>query len=115
MLAGMGVIIGQRAYLEKELANGTIAAPFETVLRRGSGFYMVWRQDKAGPEKFRAFRAWRSSVCDANQSQRRTSVQSSGMPAWFRQGAQEGTNEEHPATDDTFALSNLWLARNTLM
>jgi len=115
MLAGMGVIIGQRAYLEKELSNGTIAAPFETVLRRGSGFYMVCRKDKAGQEKVRAFRAWLSSVCDANQSQRRTSVQSSGMPAWFRQGAQEGTNEEHLATDDTFAQSNLWLARNTLM
>lgn len=63
MSAGMGVAIGQRAYLQEQLTSGLLVAPFETVLRRGTGYYMACRQDSADQEKIVAFRAWLRSVC----------------------------------------------------
>ena len=63
MSAGMGLVMGQRAYLQEQLASGMLVAPFETVLRRGAGYYMACRQDSADQEKIVVFRAWLRSAC----------------------------------------------------
>ncbi|MEO9190258.1 MAG: transcriptional regulator GcvA [Acetobacteraceae bacterium] len=57
-IEGMGVAIGQRAYLREELASGRLVVPFDTVLRRRAGYFLVCPTDRADVTKIRVFRDW---------------------------------------------------------
>ncbi len=56
--AQLGLAMGQRAYLGRELGAGTLIEPFPTVLRRSLGYYLVCREERAALPKIRLFREW---------------------------------------------------------
>lgn len=63
MIEGLGIVIGQAAYFERELAAGTLVAPFGRppeglILQRDEGFYLVSLADQADAPHISAFRAW---------------------------------------------------------
>ncbi|MCL4768362.1 MAG: transcriptional regulator GcvA [Hyphomicrobiaceae bacterium] len=57
-LAGQGVMMGQRAYVAADLAAGRLVAPFDTVLRRDTGYYLVCPKERVELAKIKAFTAW---------------------------------------------------------
>ena len=57
-IAGMGVAIGQQAYIEDDLAARRLVALFETVLRRPKGYFLVCPKDRVHAAKVRIFRDW---------------------------------------------------------
>ncbi|MGD9923462.1 MAG: transcriptional regulator GcvA [Pseudorhodoplanes sp.] len=57
-VAGMGVAIGQQAYIEDDLAARRLVVPFEVVLRRPKGYFLVCPKDRAHAAKIRIFRDW---------------------------------------------------------
>ena len=63
MLAGMGFLITQRAYVQRDLEAGRVIAPFDTVLHRRRGYYLAYRKEHAEWDKVAAFRNWLLSRC----------------------------------------------------
>lgn len=63
--AGLGVAMGQRAYVRDDLAAGRLVAPFDTVLRRSAGYYLVCPRDRADVTKIVTFRRWLAEVLAA--------------------------------------------------
>lgn len=61
-IAGQGVAIGQHQYVREFLANGSLVAPFEHVLHRNTGYYLVCPRERAGLAKVKAFREWLREV-----------------------------------------------------
>lgn len=57
-LAGQGVAIGQRKYIEHDLAAGRLVAPFDHVLRRQAGYFLVIPEDRIISQKIQDFRRW---------------------------------------------------------
>lgn len=57
-IEGMGVAIGQREYLKEDLVAGRLVSPFDYVLRRRAGYYLVFPTERAGITKIRVFRDW---------------------------------------------------------
>lgn len=57
-IAGFGVAIGQWEYLVDDLATRRLVAPFEPVLRRPTGYYLVCPRARAGLAKIAVFRSW---------------------------------------------------------
>lgn len=57
-VAGMGVAIGQQAYVEDDLAARRLVAPFDFVLRRSKGYYLVFPKDRGHVTKIRVFQEW---------------------------------------------------------
>ncbi len=57
-VAGHGIAIGQYRYVEDDLRKGRLVAPFEHVLRRQSGYYLVYPAEQARSEKIQALRDW---------------------------------------------------------
>ncbi len=60
--AGLGVAIGQGAYVADDLAAGRLVAPLDVVLRRTTGYYLVCPKERAGVTKIAAFRQWLRGV-----------------------------------------------------
>jgi LysR family transcriptional regulator, glycine cleavage system transcriptional activator len=56
--AGLGVAMGQRAYVLDDLAAGRLVAPFSVVLRRSAGYYLVCPKERANVAKILTFRRW---------------------------------------------------------
>jgi LysR family transcriptional regulator, glycine cleavage system transcriptional activator len=61
-IAGLGVAIGQAAYVADELAMGRLVAPFDAVLRRTTGYYLVCPKERVGVTKIATFRRWLRDV-----------------------------------------------------
>lgn len=57
-VAGMGVAIGQQAYLQADLAARRLVAPFDFVLKRSKGYFLVCPKDLAHLTKIRIFKEW---------------------------------------------------------
>ncbi len=57
-IAGMGVAIAQQAYIRSDLASGKLVAPFEFVLNRPKGYFLVCPKDRADITKIMIFRNW---------------------------------------------------------
>lgn len=57
-IAGHGIAIGQRAYLGKELAEGRLFAPFDTVLERDLGYYLTSHAGRPESPAAALFREW---------------------------------------------------------
>jgi LysR family glycine cleavage system transcriptional activator len=55
---GIGVAIGQTAYVADDIAKGRLVVPFDITLPADAGFYFVTPQEKAETPKIRAFRDW---------------------------------------------------------
>lgn len=57
-VAGLGVAMGQAAYVAEDLASGRLVAPFDVTLRRTRGYYLVCPKDRANVTKIDTFRRW---------------------------------------------------------
>ena len=57
-IAGLGVVIAQRAYFRNELETGRLFEPFETVLSRDLGYYLTVPHDRRVTPQVVAFRDW---------------------------------------------------------
>ena len=56
--ASLGIAIGQRSYIEDDLASGRLVQPFNTVLHRDLGYYLVCPTERADAPKIALFREW---------------------------------------------------------
>jgi LysR family glycine cleavage system transcriptional activator len=57
-MGDIGVAIGQICLLERELASGDLVLPFDKILRRSLGYYLVHPKRAGGSRKVIAFREW---------------------------------------------------------
>lgn len=57
-VAGLGVVLGQRRHLARELNSGALFEPFPQVLRRDIGYYLTYEPGRVERPGFRAFRDW---------------------------------------------------------
>lgn len=57
-IAGLGVVIAQRAYFRHELETGQLFEPFEPVLHRDLGYYVTIPNDRRVNAQGLAFRDW---------------------------------------------------------
>jgi LysR family glycine cleavage system transcriptional activator len=55
---GLGVAMGIRPYVDDDLAQGRLVAPFALGVPKGKGWYLVHRQARDADPAFRAFRRW---------------------------------------------------------
>ena len=65
--ANLGIAIGQRSYIEDDLASGRLVQPFDTVLHRDLGYYLVCPAERADAPKIRLFREWLLSGVAAHE------------------------------------------------
>jgi LysR family glycine cleavage system transcriptional activator len=63
--ANLGIAIGQRSYIEDDLASGRLVQPFNTVLHRDLGYYLVCPTERADAPKIKLFREWLLSCVTA--------------------------------------------------
>jgi len=57
-MGDIGIAIGQISLLERELASGDLVLPFDKILRRSLGYYLVHPKRAGAGRKSVAFRAW---------------------------------------------------------
>ena len=57
-LDGMGIAILQKCYVDEDFVSGRLVAPFETVLHRQVGYYLVYPTSRADVPEISAFRKW---------------------------------------------------------
>ncbi len=57
-IAGMGVAIAQQAYVADDLAARRLVAPFDSILRRPKGYFLVCPRDRVHVPKIRIFWDW---------------------------------------------------------
>ncbi len=55
---GVGVAMGQTAYVADDIAKGRLVVPFDIAMPADAGFYIVAPQGKATMPKINAFRDW---------------------------------------------------------
>jgi DNA-binding transcriptional LysR family regulator len=65
--ANLGIAIGQRSYIEDDLASGRLVQPFDTIFRRDLGYYLVCPADRADAPKIKLFREWLLSGISAHR------------------------------------------------
>lgn len=56
-IEGLGIVIAQRQFVAKELADGTLVAPFDAVLARDAGYYLVTPR-RVQARRVQVFRRW---------------------------------------------------------
>ncbi|MEH2510919.1 LysR family glycine cleavage system transcriptional activator [Nitrobacteraceae bacterium AZCC 1564] len=79
---GIGVAMGQTAYVADDIAKGRLVIPFDITMPADAGFYIVAPQGKATTPKINAFRDWlittvgneRSAQSTQNHSRKRASL-----------------------------------------
>jgi LysR family transcriptional regulator, glycine cleavage system transcriptional activator len=57
-MAGNGIVMAQHAYFQRELASGYLFEPFEPVLRRELGYYLVIPTNRRDAPRIRIFKRW---------------------------------------------------------
>lgn len=57
-VSGAGVAVMQMAYVEADLAEGRLVAPFEQVVTSGNGYYLASSRHRRDERKIRDFRNW---------------------------------------------------------
>jgi len=61
---GLGVAIGQLAYVSGDLESGRLVAPFPTIAATEKGYYLACELRRANTFPLSVFRAWMCSVSD---------------------------------------------------
>lgn len=85
---GMGVAMGQLAYLEAELRSGALVAPFPIVLHRPhAGYYLVRQKYAVEPEKVTTFRTWLLDLLESERRRGKRRAASAAAGARPKQGA----------------------------
>jgi len=57
-ISGAGIMMAQRAYFKRALANGCLFEPFEPVLTREVGYYLTVPTDRRDAQHVRIFKRW---------------------------------------------------------
>ena len=57
-IAGAGVAIANRRFLEKDLEQGRLVVPFEIDLPSDSGYFLIYPKESGDDPRIRAFREW---------------------------------------------------------
>lgn len=84
-VAGLGVAIGQQSYVRDDLTTGRLIAPFDLVLTRSKGYFLVCPTDRADVSKIKTFRAWlRRRVADMSKAAARPSATRGSLPSGRR-------------------------------
>jgi LysR family glycine cleavage system transcriptional activator len=65
-LAGVGVVLGRRALVVKDLADGRLIAPFSTALNTGARFRFLCAKGTQDRPQIAAFRNWMMTEIDKN-------------------------------------------------
>lgn len=60
---GQGAAVLPSIYVERELANGTLVAPFGEPLLTGRGYYLCYMTEDAEKPEFVAFKDWLLNTC----------------------------------------------------
>jgi LysR family glycine cleavage system transcriptional activator len=60
---GQGAAVLPQVYVERELANGTLVAPFGEPLITGRGYYLCYPTEDVEKPEFVAFKDWLLSAC----------------------------------------------------
>jgi DNA-binding transcriptional LysR family regulator len=60
---GQGAAVLPTVYVQRELANGQLIAPFGEPLATGRGYYLCYMQEDAERPEFMAFRDWLLGTC----------------------------------------------------
>ena len=55
---GQGIAVLPSLFVERELANGTLVAPFGPPIATDSGYYLCYADEDANRPKFVRFRQW---------------------------------------------------------
>ncbi|MGE0726013.1 MAG: LysR substrate-binding domain-containing protein [Alphaproteobacteria bacterium] len=55
---GLGVALGQLAYLREDLESGRLVMPFDRILRTGNGYHLAFAHRKGSYPTIAAFRRW---------------------------------------------------------
>jgi LysR family glycine cleavage system transcriptional activator len=58
VLEGLGVALVQAKYVERDLAEGRLVAPYPFTLQRPGGYHLVCPVERAQEDKIARFRAW---------------------------------------------------------
>ncbi len=65
---GLGVAIGQLAYIQHDLRTGRLVAPFGIVAHSPSSYYLVWAKHKSALPKISLFRDWCQGLASRQSS-----------------------------------------------
>ena len=57
-ISGAGIVIAQRPYFSREIAEGQLFEPFDTVLRRDLGYYLTIPHERRDVPQVVAFKDW---------------------------------------------------------
>jgi LysR family transcriptional regulator, glycine cleavage system transcriptional activator len=57
-LSGVGMVMAQKAYFQREIADGRLFEPFDVVLKRGLGYYMTVEQRRRNCDHVQVFQRW---------------------------------------------------------
>jgi LysR family transcriptional regulator, glycine cleavage system transcriptional activator len=55
---GHGILLGYSGYIDVEVAAGQLVYPFELSVSTGKGYHLVYRKERLGDPRVRAFRDW---------------------------------------------------------
>ena len=73
---GIGVAMGQTAYVADDIAKGRLVVPFDITMPADAGFYIVAPQGKATTPKINAFRDWLIATAEGERTAQATRHQS---------------------------------------
>ncbi len=65
---GIGVAMGQTAYVADDIAKGRLVVPFDITMPADAGFYIVAPQGKATAPKINAFRDWLITTVESERN-----------------------------------------------
>jgi len=57
-ISGAGIVIAQRPYFAREIAEGQLFEPFDTVLHRDLGYYLTIPHERRDVPQVGAFKNW---------------------------------------------------------
>lgn len=57
-VAGQGILLGYSGYIDAELQAGLLVQPFDLQVATGKGYHLVYRKERLGDPRVRAFRDW---------------------------------------------------------
>ncbi len=79
-LAGMGVAIVPRRFVQAELAEGKLVAPFGREIRSGMAYYLLYPQGRAEEPRVVRFRDWLLAEFASERPKRKSAARASGDP-----------------------------------
>jgi LysR family glycine cleavage system transcriptional activator len=67
---GLGVALARRHLIEKDLADGSLVAPFDLVCETGFSYWLVWPRKRSTDRRVASFRSWVLGQLDRPPAQR---------------------------------------------